>query len=260
MEYLILLVMIQIIFESLPVSSSGHLNLFALWLARIQQLHKLPVLPPSFYFFLHGPTVGIILYYLWRERKAVYNWWCTYKDSINQIIVWGAIVQLETAGFYFLFKQFNTDLFPVSVGFMMTALALLSVQYTRSRADAPMGIGSAIIVGTVQGISLLPGISRLGAVYSCMRWLGFDLKRSFWISMLIHLPLIMAGFLKGCWNLVHMPWLGQLLTPYVICGVIVATVVGYQLFVWVVSLARRDRLWWFGWYAFIPALIWCILI
>lgn len=260
MGYFLIFVIVQIVLESLPVSSSGHISLLTLWFIKTGRLHVLPYIPSSFYFFLHGPTALVILLFFIKRRTVLVQKWQNYPVSTFNFLGSCIIIEMVTVFFYVVFEFIGMSFFPVSVGFVVTAIALLSLPLVPDRVTQPLHYAKAAVLGAIQGASLLPGVSRFGAVYAGGRWLGLTSSSSFVFAMLIQLPLIFAGFCKGVWDILHEHHLMQLLSVELLLVMVGATVVAYGLLVWMASLVQRDKVWLFGWYALIPALLWNMLL
>jgi len=57
-----------------------------------------------------------------------------------------------------------------------------------------IGVKSAVIVGLVQGLAVLPGISRSGSTISSLILTGNDETKSAEYSFLLSIPIILGGF------------------------------------------------------------------
>ena len=82
-------------------------------------------------------------------------------------------------------------------GFFITIVALGSLYWCPVRSAQPLRWDKALVIGLVQGIALLPGISRLASVFVATRWLGYNNRQAFEISWMIQVPLIAAAATKG---------------------------------------------------------------
>lgn len=109
----------------------------------------------------------------------------------------------------------------------------------------------ALIIGLVQGIALLPGISRLATTYTAARWLGLHPRKAFEISWLIAVPLFLAASAQGVYKIMYMPevhWLVVGALPYIIGAGIVA----YGALKITAHLFYTHKAWWFGLYMIVP--------
>ena len=82
--------------------------------------------------------------------------------------------------------------------FLITA-ALLFAAYSFQKRGSAIKVGqisykNAMLVGAVQGLAVLPGISRSGSTISCLILCGNDEGESAEYSFLLSLPIILGGF------------------------------------------------------------------
>lgn len=269
----LLLIATQIIVESLPVSSSGHVRL-------VQLLFGTAPLPDFIDHFLHGPTLLIIMIYFFGAWFDLARRTCEalvmlvrvrcmsgLRDSQKRLLavvlrVVGYVVaaDLVTALCYFLFNIFVKHSMVIAspwvllCGFMVTGCALItSASFTQSDAEASvLTFPKAIILGLVQGIAFFPGISRFGATVIAARWLGLSPRRSLQFSFQMFFPLIVAAFI-GNGLPAALGQGGDVLLSGMYCWTyLVATVIAYVFFVGAGWIALRDKMWWFGVYMLFP--------
>jgi undecaprenyl-diphosphatase len=277
MNDLLFFLIIQIISESFPISSSGH---FAL-LNNIFHFSIPQNVIESFDFFAHGPTVIIILIFFARQ------WWSIlyrvvthykYRDSYKRL--WRIIFKIMiltifsslivTGSFYFGFKIFKKSFvlsspFVLSlskdflerglllIGFLITTLSLFSLKLKREKAFESWNFKKALVLGIVQGTALIvPGFSRLATTYVAGRWMNLSQRRSFQISFLIQFFLIAAGFVKGLVEVIKANQIQMFLSADILITVLITSVVAYFGLRLVWYLAKRKQFWWFGFYELIP--------
>lgn len=193
----------HLFFESLPVSSSGHLTLLEKLTGRFARADF--ALSQTFNFLLHGPT-SVILALFFRKRwlPVLYNM-RRCRRLIFKLILLGICAEVPTLIFYFFFSasrhdgrgSFLNTSFPLWLGFGLTALLLYSLRLCRARQTTSVTPSDAFVIGCVQGLALLPGISRMGSTYVVGRWLGLTPRLSFYFSCTIEWPLITLAFLRG---------------------------------------------------------------
>jgi undecaprenyl-diphosphatase len=180
---------VQGITEFLPISSSGHLvilhNLFG---------YKEPQL--LFNLFLHAGTLLAVLAYF-------------HKDIINMLTkdrrLFLAVIigSLPTALIGYFFKDIFESLFAniVIVGIMLyvTAGFLFLADIAGQRKEGisfnSPGVFKSIIIGIIQGISIIPGISRSGSTISGAMLLNIDKKMAVKFSFLLSIPAILGALI-----------------------------------------------------------------
>lgn len=225
---------LQVVLESLPVSSSGHLMLFGLEVS------------DSLDHFLHLPTIGVLIAYfmplLWCNRLV---WWNNQKMVFWWLICL-IIATIVTVPFFVAVKCLVAPYYPLWLGFLITALLFLSEPL--HTYYAPITTGRAVMLGVAQGLAGLPGISRLGATYITSRWLGYDRALSFAISCALQVPLFMAGGLKGLYGLVQSGMVSQIMQPSYSLMLVLAMGGAYAALGVTHMLLVRGKGYIFGWY------------
>lgn len=248
--FLLLWIFVQIITESLPISSSGHVTL----LQQLFNMHFDPSVTMLIQFVLHIPALFILLSYFFK------SWWSMIFSSKNirdimHVALFIAIADLITIFFWYidLTHWFIINQYFLPVGFGVTALCLYVTRNYHNNKSLQWLCSDAIILGIVQGLSLLPGISRFASTYSAGLILGYSRWNSFCISFLIQFPLVCAAVLKGCLVMYHNhELLYQFLSLPMICYVTLITLCSYIVFSYVAILIIQNRLWYFAPYMIIP--------
>lgn len=289
MEYVILsLIITQIIVESLPISSSGHVALVGLLANRFFGIQN-AVLPDFLDNLLHGTALLAILIVFFKDwfvpvKKLIQ---CCFQFAFNtkplsfsqkkllkifmKIAELVIVADLITSVLYFAIKIGFKDYFTNSsqnfllLGFIITMLLLLSLRFIQRSNLGPQISGNqslnfkkAVILGLVQGCAVLPGISRFASTYVAGCWLNLSPRRAFQLSFLIHLPLIIAAFLfLGVKDIFKRPEVFQdfnksgLFLPSLFLILAAATIAIFTLKL-CYRLAVKNKLWWFGIYMLIP--------
>lgn len=248
MVLLLLHIFFQIILEMLPISSSSFVTL-----ALGQQSSE------SVQLLLHTFTVLVIGLYFFKP------WWRYLRDFLKLkkeavVLVLSVIgADIVTTFCYFLWKVVGVNWVPLWCGLVVTGLLLVSLSWiprprssTRSLNDGDSR-SSFLILGLIQGIALLPGISRLGSTYVIARWLGYVPEKAFEYSWLIAWPLLVAGSAKGWWQLHQVGQLGQLLNWPVMLAMLSATVLSWYVLHWCAQLVTNEKVYQFAWWVFATA-------
>jgi undecaprenyl-diphosphatase len=181
----LILAFIQAATEFLPISSSGHLALFA-------KTFYEPDL--SFFIFLHFASLLAVLIF---TRKEIFKLLKFDKRSLGTI---GFIVlaTLPAIIFYLLFGSFieNTfkSYFYIGISYLLISLFLLSTK--NFKGDKKVGWKDSLFVGIFQAFALFPGISRSGITISSARLMGVSKEEAFKFSFLIFIPLVLGAILK----------------------------------------------------------------
>ncbi len=207
---------VQGLTEFLPVSSSGHLALGQLWLGLSEGNLTLSVM-------LHAGTLLATLWFF-RERiarivtdiVAAPSRSLTTEGGQDALTVVVASVPTAIIGLLFkdTFEAWTLNPKVVGVGFLVTALVLLSTRFTHEKRGSSQGRFPAdqfptplvaLLVGCAQAIAIAPGISRSGSTIAALLWLGVQPRRAFELSMLISLPAVTGAFLLEARHLGETP-------------------------------------------------------
>lgn len=186
---LIVLCIVQGLTEFLPVSSSGHLLLFS-QLFGINENNLLLNL------FLHMATlVAVVIVY----RKII---WKLIKKPFQPLTFKLILSTAITLVFAFTYELLNIDdIVTTFYGFcfLATGILLLTTHYFQKHSSV-VSIGneiktrSAVLVGFVQGLAVLPGISRSGSTICTLLLMGESEENASEYSFLLSIPIIIGGF------------------------------------------------------------------
>jgi undecaprenyl-diphosphatase len=150
----------------------------------------------------------------------------------------------------------------VFVGCMLliTSTLLALTHFVKIRkTDNPITYGSAFVIGVVQAIATLPGISRSGSTIATGMLLGIDKKLVAQFSFLMVLvPIIGANLLKIMQirdtAIATATASANLFVPLAI-GFIAAFFSGWIACTWMINLVKKGRLIWFAVYCLVIGLV-----
>ena len=189
-----LLGLVQGLTEFLPVSSSGHLVIFQNWL---HEEHT----PIVFDLVLH---LGTLLPILWVYRLEVWNLIQSLVNnptgSESRLAWWIVLGSVPTAaiglGFEDLFNEIFQTPSMVASAFFVTGSFLFATKYLSEgqRDQDSMTWKDALIIGTIQGLAITPGISRSGSTIAIAMLLGLKRDLAARYSFLLSIPAIVGGF------------------------------------------------------------------
>lgn len=190
----IVLGLIQGITEFLPVSSSGHL-VICKRLFSVNYDIGLDI-------FLHIATAAALVVYF---RKKIIEILGELKNSdrtgfpyIKAIIIGSVPTAVIGLGFKDFFEEKFSQPYIALLMLLVTGLILwVASKYSGSgkppKTVYTAGISAFIIIGTVQGIAIMPGISRSGITIAAALLLGFKKDSAFEYSMLLSVPAILGA-------------------------------------------------------------------
>lgn len=270
----ILLGILQGIAEFLPISSSGHL-------AVVQKLFGLEEVPLLFDIMLHLATLlAVVLYF----RKKIWTLLCVFgrliarrpapkavnKDDLlcgtearGRMTILAVIITTVVTGAIGVFTSKLIPDMPVKVtcaGFIVTAILLVVSSIIERRnsgavknsAEKNDGIKwyQAIVIGVMQGIGTLPGISRSGSTIAGSQLCGVNRAAAGEYSFIVSIPAILGAFLL---ELKDFAEVGSTVgAAPVIAGCAAAFAWGYISLAVLMKIIRKGKLEWFACYL-IPA-------
>ena len=264
----IILGIIQGLTEFLPVSSSGHLVIFQ---------HLFGLKEPELFFdvCVHlGTLLAVIIVFRQEIRELVRAlghllWLVFVKDAHFEEIFENSefkMLLLVFFGFFptailgVVFHEIGQQLFSsvLIVGFMLIITGGLLWQ-TRRVAGVGGGLESfsirtALIIGLVQGLAIMPGISRSGSTIALGLFLGLNRELSARYSFMLAIPAILGA---GILSIHGLTADANVDYKIALIGAAVSFVVGYFALVVLLHLVKKAKLYLFApycWAAGIAAL------
>jgi undecaprenyl-diphosphatase len=243
-----LLGLIQGLCEFLPVSSSGHLLL-------MQRMFGIEEGAMFFTVMLHLATLVAVCIVYWKTI------WKLVKRPFQKTVGLLLLALVPTVVFALLFKKiepFKSFYAAAEAGqylgfcFLITSLLLVisdrvRVPREKQRRIKQMRVTDALIIGGMQGLGVLPGVSRSGSTISGALFAGLNRKAAADFSFLLSIPAIIGGAVLEIPDAVH-EGIGGIEITCVIAGMIVAGVTGYFAIKLVLTAIKRKRLWGFAVY------------
>ena len=240
--------LVQGLAEFLPISSSGHLLLARMLMgisdeaAATGPYMMLDVL-------LHAGTLLAVLVVFWKD------WWGILKNPFRSktllLLIIASVPAFIVAVFFNDFvEQFFTGWF-LGVSFLITALFLLLAEWVSGRQRKPAGEPSyqhAVVMGIMQAIALLPGVSRSGSTLTGGLFSGLERKSAAKFAFMMSAPAIVGSLLFEGKDAIEMGYIAELALVPTIVGVAVAAVSGYLAIRFMLKLINRISLNWFALY------------
>jgi undecaprenyl-diphosphatase len=240
----ILLGILQGLTEFLPVSSSGHLELFKYFLG---------FEPESSLMFTVVVHFATALSTLVVFRKDVWEILRKIRQKEERNFTFMIVISMIPAALVGVFLEdwidvlFQEQIILVSILLLVTGLLLF---YTDKQINntGDVTFKKAFIIGIAQAIAILPGISRSGATIATSVFLKIDRQKAARFSFLMVVPLI---FGKMCKDLIGGDF-GSMNgdMSLLIAGFVSAFIVGMIACTWMIKLVVKARLRYFGYYCF----------
>lgn len=253
----ILLGLIQGITEWLPVSSEAHLRLAEYYLGL-----NLPIL---FDVTLHVGTLAVVLVFFRSEVKSILSalWKLDFKSEYGQFIPLITVATIPTALIGLVLSgwaesTFQTP-FPIAVTLIFGGVLLFASREGSEKTDR-ISYLTALLIGVVQGIAVIPGVSRSGITISMALLLGLKREKAFKFSFLASVPAVVGDL--GSTALKEGSALFEVGVGWteILAGVLVAMVVGYFALKLVRRTLQTETFHLFALYRWVLALVLILLI
>jgi undecaprenyl-diphosphatase len=219
---------VQGITEFLPVSSSGHLVLF-------QRIFGVSGDNLLFDTLVHGGTLIAVFIVLWKDIRAILK---RIVQPLTAYLILGTIPAVIAALLFdeTIEKAFSTGSF-LGFAFLITAALLFSSEmlnrYSQKRGGPvqtkKMNWLDALIIGILQAIAIVPGVSRSGSTLSGALFRRLDRDFAARFSFLLSIPAILGALVlqtKDLFRGTGVPETG--LSPAALtAGVLTAGIVGF---------------------------------
>lgn len=277
----LILGIVQGLAEYLPISSSGHLEIFKEILGmKMDGAESL-----EFDLILHVATVLSTIVVLWREFIPLVTSFFGWKKDSNFYYVWKLLLSsVPVLIVAVLFKDkidalFEGNLMVVGIALLGTALLLSFTYFSRTEPQKKDKLEGhpyhgrditwrdALVIGCAQAVAVIPGLSRSGSTIGTGILLGDrrDKLAQFSFFMVI-IPILGQALLTIKDILTASPGKGgeeDLITASVgvvplIVGFMASFIVGCIACKWMIELVKKGKLVWFAIYCAIAGTI-CIV-
>ena len=249
MDYLesIILGIVQGLTEFLPISSSGHLEISKVILGN-DLSNKESLL---FTIVLHTATAFSTIFFFRKDLWEIFNGLFDKKHNISHNFSISIIISMVPAVFVGLFfeetinSMFDGNLILVGSMLYITALLLFISDFLKLKQNE-INFKNSFIIGLVQAIAILPGISRSGATIASAVIMGIDREKAARFSFIMVIPLILGSMAKSLLdnglNFENFDVVSLSL------GFISAFVTGLFACKWMILLVKKSKLYYFSIY------------
>lgn len=257
----IILGIIQGFTEPLPISSSGHIFLFKnIFNTKMFNDLNFEIVANfgsflAILFIFRKDIIDLVLaFFKYIFKKATRDKYKTKFKYALYIIV--STIPVGIAGI--MLKDVIEDKLQnitfLGFAFLLTALMLFLIRNRNgNKEDKDITLKDAIIIGLIQMITIMPGISRSGTVLVACLLCGMKRNTALKYTFILYFPISIATMALGVSDLMEMNNLSTLIVPY-LSGLVAAGIVTYFTYAWLSELVKKGKLWKFSIYCVCLAL------
>ena len=261
----IILGVVEGLTEFLPVSSTGHLTIVAKMLG-------LQIDDPSITGFTAviqvGAIVAVVLYF-WKDIARIAVAWVRglanpeYRGEFDHRMGWYVIVgsvPIVIVGFLArdLISGPLRSLWWVAGALIGWAFVMVAAERigTKERPLTRITLVDALVMGLVQCLALIPGISRSGATISAGLFRGLDRVAATRISFLLGIPALVGAGVYELKDALH----GDVGAVPLLVGTVVSFVVAYASIAWLLRFVVKHTIEVFAFYRVLLGIVLIILL
>ncbi|MDR2598976.1 MAG: undecaprenyl-diphosphate phosphatase [Oscillospiraceae bacterium] len=263
----IFLGIVQGITEFFPISSSGHL-------AVLQNMFNINEPDLLFEVLVH---MGTLLAVCFSYRKDIYE---MVRDGLEYLrlksdshkdepitlkppgrallfIILATLPMFVAVFFYGAISRLFFNTFFIGFALLVTGgLLFVSSRYIKqgNKTEKTMTAVDAIIIGLVQAVALLPGLSRSGTTISVGLARGFSGSFAVRFSLLLSIPAILGSTFFEIFNLIS-EGADFVLLPIYLVGFLFATIVGFFAIQFLRRIMAKGNLGYFAYYCWVVGVI-----
>lgn len=246
----IFLGLIQGLTEFLPVSSSGHLALFSsLFESSDEDL--------LFELLLHlGTLLAVFIVFFKKIKHLTLGVLKLDSEAIHYFLM-VIVASVPTALIGLTFEKkvafMGTQPLVVCTLLFLMGFFLFSTKWTKTEEESlnikdDLNWWKALLLGVIQGVAILPGVSRSGSTIALSMWMGVSRKTAGEFSFLMSIPVIGGAALLKIKDAIELGNLSESMTLTPLVGVFVAFISGLISLVYLMKFIQKGKLYHFAFY------------
>lgn len=174
--------------EFLPISSSGHLYVAETFLGLKPDL--------NFEILLHAASLLAVAVFFWRDIGNILR--DVFLGGEGRALGWKIIVATLFTVPVALLLQSRFELLitfrRVGIALIATGILVFLAEKLRPQQNRNFDWKFVGLLGVVQGLAVLPGLSRSGLTIALLILLGIERRKALEISFLLAIPTILGAF------------------------------------------------------------------
>jgi undecaprenyl-diphosphatase len=233
----VLLGVVEGLTEFLPVSSTGHLTI-------VEKMLDLPIDDKgvtAFTAIIQSGAIAAVLVYFARDIARIVSAWVaglhrpevrgSFDYRFGWFVIWGS-VPIGVVGFLLrdLVSGSLRSLWVVAVALLVWSAVMVfaEARATQARPERSTTLTDALVIGLVQCIALVPGVSRSGATISAGLLRGLDRVAATRLSFFLSIPALVGAGLYELKDAVQ----ESVPVGALVVGTVVSFVVAYASIAW----------------------------
>ncbi|MFC6160310.1 undecaprenyl-diphosphate phosphatase [Kribbella sp. NPDC058693] len=261
----IILGIVEGLTEFLPVSSTGHLTI-------VSKMLGLKIDDPSITGFTAVIQVGAIaavVLYFWKDISRIAVAWVRglakpeHRGEFDHRMGWYVIVgsvPIVIVGFLArdLISGPLRSLWWVAAALIGWSIVMVAAERlgTKERPLTRITFVDALVMGLVQCLALIPGISRSGATISAGLFRGLDRVAATRISFLLGIPALVGAGVYELKDALH----GNVGAVPLLVGTVVSFIVAYASIAWLLRFVAKHTIEVFAFYRVLLGIVLVILL
>jgi undecaprenyl-diphosphatase len=233
--------------EFLPVSSTGHLTI-------VEKLLGMQVDDPAVTAYtavIQTGAIAAVVVYFWTDIWRIAKAWALglakpeYRGRFDHRMGWFIIAGSIPIGIVgLLAKDLITgplrSLWVVAAALVLWSAVMLYAERkgTQDREERTLTMADALVIGVVQCIALVPGVSRSGATISAGLLRGLDRVAATRMSFFLSIPALVAAGLYELKDALS----GDIGIGQTVVGTLVSFVVAYASVAWLLKFVAHHSI------------------
>ncbi len=234
--------------EYLPVSSTGHLTI-------VERMLGLQTDADAVTAFTAVIQIGAIVAVIWYFRREIVQVIAAFfrgirtpavRDSVEYRLAWQVIVGSIPIGVVGLLLRHVIEgplrsLWAVAGGLLAWSAVMVWAERRarQDRGEQQITMADAVVVGLLQVVALIPGVSRSGATISAGLFRGLDRVAATRFAFLLSIPALVAA---GLFELPGALGENGVGVGALVVGTVISFVVGYASIVWLLRFVAHHSI------------------
>jgi len=261
----IILGIVEGLTEFLPVSSTGHLTIASKMLG--QQIDDPAI--TAFTAVIQFGAIAAVVFFMWKDIRTYAVAWFKglrhpeYRGEFDHRMGWFVIVgSLPICIVGFLGRDIISgplrSLWWVAGSLIVWSFVMVAAERlgSKQRPLTRITLIDAIVMGVIQCLALIPGVSRSGATISAGLFCGLDRVAATRMAFLLGIPALVGA---AVFELPHALDGGVGLAP-VLVGTVVSFVVAYASVAWLIRFVAKHTTEVFAFYRILIGIVILILL